>query len=409
MAQSGYVFRKGNSWFLRYRTNVVVDGVVVRKQKCVWLAFVSDQYRCERDLADLVDEKLSGVRAADKCAESSSPFVDYVERVYLPFVERSKKASTYAGYATYWNRYLKPRVAKYALRDFTVAVVSELLEDIANTHAVNTDTIGKVRSILSAIFTYAMGKGHYPSKSAADNPASRALIPETATKPQDTVAATREDVGAILAHLAKKGLTLERAAVALVAFTGVRPGEARGLRWEDWNRAKAQIHVTRSVWHAVEGTTKTEQSNRYVAVAKEELRPILSALWNAQDCPISGYILARNDGDRVNLDNMSKRTIIPALSRCAVCKQAETAKHVDHKFERDESLPRWHGWYSLRRFHGTRVREEAGNTETMSKALGNSKAVADKHYLKTKEVLPDVRKAVNRAFRGLTGVQPVCN
>lgn len=250
-----------------------------------------------------------------------------------------------------------------------------------------------------------MGKGHYPSKSAADNPASRALIPETATKRQDTVAATREDVGAILAHLAKKGLTLERAAVALVAFTGVRPGEARGLRWEDWNRAKAQIHVTRSVWHAVEGTTKTEQSNRYVAVAKEELRPILSALWNAQDCPISGYILARNDGDRVNLDNMSKRTIIPALSRCAVCKQAETAKHVDHKFERDESLPRWHGWYSLRRFHGTRVREEAGNTETMSKALGNSKAVADKHYLKTKEVLPDVRKAVNRAFRGLTGVQ----
>lgn len=318
--------------------------------------------------------------------------MDYVERVYLPFVERSKKASTYAGYATYF-------------RDFTVAVVSELLEDIANTHAVNTDTIGKVRSILSAIFTYAMGKGHYPSKSAADNPASRALIPETATKPQDTVAATREDVGAILAHLAKKGLTLERAAVALVAFTGVRPGEARGLRWEDWNRAKAQIHVTRSVWHAVEGTTKTEQSNRYVAVAKEELRPILSALWNAQDCPISGYILARNDGDRVNLDNMSKRTIIPALSRCAVCKQAETAKHVDHKFERDESLPRWHGWYSLRRFHGTRVREEAGNTETMSKALGNSKAVADKHYLKTKEVLPDVRKAVNRAFRGLTGVQ----
>jgi hypothetical protein len=35
--------------------------------------------------------------------------------------------------------------------------------------------------------------------------------------------------------------------------------------------------------------------------------------------------------------------------------------------------------------------------------------VADKHYLKPTEVLPDVRKAVNSAMRGLTNVQPVFN
>ena len=38
----------------------------------------------------------------------------------------------------------------------------------------------------------------------------------------------------------------------------------------------------------------------------------------------------------------------------------------------------------------------------MSKALGNSKAVADKHYLKSTEVLPDVRRAVTEAMDGLT-------
>ena len=36
----------------------------------------------------------------------------------------------------------------------------------------------------------------------------------------------------------------------------------------------------------------------------------------------------------------------------------------------------------------------------MSKALGDSKAVADKHYLKSTEVLPDVRQAVVNAMRG---------
>jgi len=64
----------------------------------------------------------------------------------------------------------------------------------------------------------------------------------------------------------------------------------------------------------------------------------------------------------------------------------------------------WPGWYSLRRFHGTAVRAES-NLETTSRALGNSQAVADKHYVKPSEVLPDVRKAVNDAVSGLTDVQ----
>ena len=41
------------------------------------------------------------------------------------------------------------------------------------------------------------------------------------------------------------------------------------------------------------------------------------------------------------------------------------------------------------------------DTEAASKALGNSKEVADKHYIKPTEVLPDVRKAVKEAVSGL--------
>jgi hypothetical protein len=105
-------------------------------------------------------------------------------------------------------------------------------------------------------------------------------------------------------------------------------------------------------------------------------------LWRAQGSPISGYILAgRGKGQPVNLDNMARLTIVPILAR-------------------DESLPRWHGWYSLRRFVGTEVRMKA-DSETSAKALGNSKAVADKHYIKPQTVLPDVRKAVNDAVSGL--------
>jgi integrase len=70
-------------------------------------------------------------------------------------------------------------------------------------------------------------------------------------------------VQAILVAL--KGRPLELAAVAIVALTGVRPGEARGLRWEEWNRVEQHIAVRRGVWHREIGTTKTERSDQPVS------------------------------------------------------------------------------------------------------------------------------------------------
>lgn len=162
MAQHGFVFRKGQSWFLKYRENCDVDGKIVRKQKCVRLADYCDRYRCKKDVSDLVADKMKAVCDASKCPHSTDLFVTYVEETYLPFVLLAKKPSTYAGYEACFERYIKPWTGDYALRDFTVAIVARLLKDIAGTYRVNRDTVTKVRSILSGIFTYAMSEGHFP-------------------------------------------------------------------------------------------------------------------------------------------------------------------------------------------------------------------------------------------------------
>jgi integrase len=380
VAQKGFVYRSGPNWFLKYRDKRLVDGVLVTKQECVKLAAYGDRYRRESDLADLAAEKLAGVRAVEKCPQSSELFVDYVEDTWLPFVERSKKPSTYAAYRSYWLRYIKPRVEGYVLRDFTVAVVSRLLEDAATSHTLNVDTVGKIRSIISSIFTYAMGKGHFPGRSAADNPASCALIPESATQPEETVAATHEDVKKILAHLAEKGKTLERTAIAVLAYTGCRPGEARGLRWEEWDRSGAQIKIVRSVWHAIEGSPKNRRGERFVTVT-EDLRSILLETWKSQGSPFRGYILANKDRSRVNLDNLSKRSITPTLAL-------------------DKTLPKWTGWYSIRRFHGTQVRHKSKSGETAAKALGNTKDVLDKHLFEINRSLAGSQKSSKTGYFG---------
>jgi hypothetical protein len=40
---------------------------------------------------------------------------------------------------------------------------------------------------------------------------------------------------------------------------------------------------------------------------------------------------------------MAKRSIVPVLNRCGVCKETESAEHKDHEYQRDETLSLWHG------------------------------------------------------------------
>jgi hypothetical protein len=52
----------------------------------------------------------------------------------------------------------------------------------------------------------------------------------------------------------------------------------------------------------------------------------------------------------MNLDNLSKRVMFPSLEKCKVCKESKgDHKLGKHEFEQDPTLPKWHGWYSLRR------------------------------------------------------------
>ena len=379
--QEGYVFKKGNSWFLRYRENVTVDGKTLRKQKCVKLADYCDRYRREKDLEDLISEKMGKVRESAKCSHAGVMFTEYVKDYYLPFVQRTKKPSTYSGRKTYLDRYIIPRVQKLALRDFTTATIYKLLEQVTTSYSLNTDTVAKVRSIIHHVFMYATNTGAF----IGQNPAEDVLIPESASTPEPTEAATLEEVKAILSAL--KDELMARAAVAIMANTGIRPGEARGLRWEEWDRKNRRILVARSVWHKEVGTPKTKKT-RFVAV-EGGLPEILEALWNEQGCPISGYILrgVRKTKSGIKdhpiiLDNLAKRVIRPAL---------EKAKEGMEQAQAD--LLTWKGWYSLRRFHGTDVTMES-DAETGANALGNSKAVLKKHYLKPTDVLPAVRQAV---------------
>jgi hypothetical protein len=150
----------------------------------------------------------------------------------------------------------------------------------------------------------------------------------------------------ILEILRKAGEWKARAAVALMSFAGLRPGEARGIRWEDFDGKR--LYITQSVWRKFTTDPKTPDAASPVPVI-ETLAEILCDLRERDGNPTTGSVLRGPSGKPMILDNLSNRVVVPALMRCAVCGEQESEHEAEHEFKLDESIPKWAGWYSLRR------------------------------------------------------------
>jgi integrase len=129
-------------------------------------------------------------------------------------------------------------------------------------------------------------------------------------------------------------------------FAGLRPGEARGARWEDYDGKT--LSVKRSVWRKHTTAPKTARAAKPVLVI-EPLRALLAELREAERNPEKGPILRgvklSEDGKPKPLDlNMLAREVIrPALHNPRNYRDSET-KRLE-----------WHGFYSLRRGIATQL------------------------------------------------------
>jgi integrase len=71
-----------------------------------------------------------------------------------------------------------------------------------------------------------------------------------------------------------------------------------------------------------------------------------------------GPIFQSGNGSPMNLDNLARGGIIPALERCEFCEQPKSEHQTDdHQFVRDNAFPRWHGWHAFRRGIATNLHQ----------------------------------------------------
>ena len=263
-----------------------------------------------------VAEILAPLNAGLLNPQSTMLISEFVERVYLPnYAEKELRASTRKGYQVLWADYLRNRMGKMTLRDFRTVHGEQLLAEIARQRKLSRHTLKHIKSFLSGVFKQAKRLGILDGI----NPIQDVSIPRVAEFEEDTHAYSLDEIKAMLAPLDEPARTV----VLTAALTGLRKSEILGLRWQDYDGE--QLSINRSVWRGIEDEPKTRRSKAPIPVVQQlaealEAHRLRAGIMAQPSLPIC----QAGNGSPLNLDNLARRVIIPAIEKCTQCRKARS-------------------------------------------------------------------------------------
>jgi integrase len=324
--QSGQIFQSHGAWFVRFYESRVIDGEVKRVRVSKQLAEVTTRGKVPpQAVTELAKDLVAQVNRPQCAPANVVKLVDFVEKVYFPRVEQRLRPSTLKTYRDIWMIHLKPRCAQVWIKDVRTYHVQKWMDDIAQPGLLGRHSLKHIKSSLSAIFKLAKQQGYF----VGENPVRDTAIDPGAKESEETYAYSLDEILAILAVLPEPAGTI----FAVAAFTGLRRGEIRGMRWED--TYNGEIHVSQSIWEGHTTKPKTKLSMAAVPVIKP-LAQMLEAHRMRCGNPASGPVFAAVNGKAVSLNNVLTRSIKPALKAAGLT-----------------SL--WHGWHAARRGLGSNL------------------------------------------------------
>jgi integrase len=300
--QKGQIKLVGNCWMFRYWEPVLQNGKVVKKRKARKLATFGDAYRSEVSVRPLADLILAPINAQTARPESTESLAAFLEHVYMPAVKTELRPSTVQSY-TVMLRLVQPHLGKLALRDTRTSDIERVLRAVADSKQRAKTSLTNARNFLSGAFRYAIRTDRFNR----ENPVREVKVPK-GLKPGNVPAYTLAEIIAMVNAVDEPAKT-----VLLVAgLSGLRHGEIRGLRWEDFTGD--ELLVRRAVWRTHVDDTKTSN------VAPVPVVPILKTalLAHRKRTAGDGWIFAGATGKPLVLANLLRRDIKPALEKAGL-------------------------------------------------------------------------------------------
>src|ERR1051326_1872961 len=328
--QRGHVFEQHGAFHVRYYTTELINGQPQRLQRSERLCSKDNRHhsaKCKpvQQLAAKVMERVNS--GAGTPREADIEIIHFWRTVYLPHLERNTKASTLNGYKKIWEGYLSIAFAGLNLAEYQTYNATRFLTGLAD-RGLGIRTIAHIRSLASGMFRHALQLGRIGT-----NPWRDAGSLTVAKKPMATHAYTLEHAEAISNALID--CPPAQLVFCLAAFMGLRPGEISALQWQDIDNE--WIHIRRSAWRGIVGTTKTEESIASVPL----IEPIRSMLATWQLSAAGPWLFPSSRGDHpLNISQYAQRAIAPILKKNGI---------------------KWYGLYAGRRSAATLLVQLTGN------------------------------------------------
>jgi integrase len=339
--QKGCVIEASNAFFVRYYVTEIVDGQPKRVQRSKRLCTKDDKHHSTtcKPVQQKAAEEMQRVNAmSGKLPEQDTRIADFWEEIYLPHLQKTVKASTLNGYLKVWNHHLSPAFAGQTLKDYQTHQATALLTNLVD-GGLGRRSVAHVRSLASGLFRHALRLNRISLNPWRD---AGSLIPTK--EPEPTHAYSLEEAETIINALIEHPDA--QLVFCLAAFMGLRPGEISGLKWldidNDW------IHIRRSSWRGIVGTTKTQESVSSIPLI-EPVRGMLAA-WRqtSQLGNLEGWVFPTRLGTPMEMSGYARRVIAPALE----------AKNIS-----------WKGLYAGRRAAGTLLTQLTGDALAASYVL----------------------------------------
>lgn len=228
LQQRGDLYSQAGWWKLRWKVDQrQADGTVKRGWSSPVIVCPSkdngqmDGYGIRQARRLAWENFLSRLDQNTRTPSSAATFGEFVERKYRPEHLNRKEKNTRDSYESILRRYVLPALGGMRLSEIRRDDVQRMLEGTITCAGLRTAHLTK--AIASGVFHLAEDAEWL----ATGNPARRCRLPEY-KRPEKT-ALTWDQVELLIAAIDER----YRGFVRVLALTGMRPGEACGLRWRN--------------------------------------------------------------------------------------------------------------------------------------------------------------------------------
>jgi integrase len=303
IGQDGNVFQRGftSEWnpkapaYGRYWIDV--PGFEERRRRTVSLGVCASRSIARRKLREQIERE--GINSKEYFNQNAAPATTFRAQAakwiaYMTTRRRKPvKPATIWGWQHALDKWLLPNLGDKLLADVSNGALRELVDKMveANLSAQTIVTYAKVVKMVVASAVDAEGDQIYPRKWNHEFIG----LPIVRKEEQHRPTVTGAEVEQILANSKRRYAVL----FALLAGTGLRIGEALGLKVADLSPDCRVLHVRRSIWDGKEQLPKTPNAIREVDVAE-----LLARLLHEHAAGKSGYLFAASTGNPLQQRNV---------------------------------------------------------------------------------------------------------